>query len=196
MNSILKFKKYNKLIDNEKLKSDKDYTLDAEKILSYLLQKKRISKNFFIKVKNSEEYLSYIKHAIMQADWKFDDSKEMKRETWRIKCVLWEIYRIFKQEQKDKKHLVYSFSEYSQDLNIENILSDNFCFSKIDDLELYNKIIKDANTILEDIDLEIFLMFFRDNKSMSSISKEYEISNTKTKRIIDSSIRKIKKYYQ
>lgn len=195
MTTLLKFRVYNKDINNELTLTEKEYGVELDRILSYLVETKQIGTKVFKMIKCNPEYLSYFKTTLMHADWKYDSSKPAKLGTWRINCLKWAIGDLFKEQNKKSNLKLTNFSDIG---DFRSFIEQNTPSHKIelmDDLDLCGIILKKVHNILDATELSIFKNYFENNYTISRIAHEHEISFSKTKNIINKSVAKIRNHF-
>lgn len=176
---------------NYDLLSFEEYELIAKKTLNYLLKCNKIGKKTHYVMMNSEENFSYIVHALMEADWKFNPEKS-GRETWRMNYVIWEIGRITTNYCKSSNFNTTTFSELSgENSDISNTLEKAKGSENRD--EIYNLVITEAQAILPPKSLPIFMLYYYSNWTVSKIARKYAKSHSTINNVIKKCIIQLSK---
>lgn len=159
---------------------------------------------------NNEDAVSDVAHAIMVADWKYDDNrvgkttgKKKTRYSYRNQCALWAI-QTYATKAKKKKNYCLSLDNYidSSDDNssFDTILSDDKQIPAIDQLmcqeknelstELLNTIFS-SNILTEKQSQQLYLYYIED-MTLQEIGDKFNITREAVRQTVKNAIEKIR----
>lgn len=183
--------------NNTEFESNAEYEVIALKIVSWLYNKKKISKHHYNMIINSDEYMSYIIYAAMYADWTCDPTRSNKK-TFRNKCIVWQIYDIIKFSTKEAGRLTKKISEIeTDDNNLDEVLfidEYDIYSNKETEYDQFNDLIKIAQEILSEEWLSIFMLHYHSGWKIAKIARKYNKHYATIKKILDKSTDKIRKH--
>lgn len=137
--------------------------------------------NLYFKVNNiidNEDVLADITTTLMMADWTFDKNKSSKKY-WRIKCIVWQLNNIFKQN-KHKTLSLLKEPSYNKTPESEYFRQ-----------ELFQEIV-DSMDSLSSRERSIMKDYYLNNLTQTKIAKKYELSQPRINAILEQN----KKYMQ
>lgn len=193
-----------------------DNVIEFETLSTYLtLAKKTISKfsgKFYSSLRtemlSSEEAISNVAYAIMQADWKWDANRTGKtgqkktRYSYRNQCALWAIQTYVSKKYSSSK------VEYSLDYTNESASASNTFYSNVenkserDPLDILidqeqEDLLKDNihqllhSEIISDKQREQIYMYYFDKMTLNDIGKKYNVTREAIRQNIKKAITSI-----
>lgn len=194
-----------------------DNIIEFETLSTYLtLAKKTISKfsgKFYSSLRaemlSSEEAISGVAYAIMQADWKWDSNRTGKtgqkktRYSYRNQCALWAIQTYVSKKYSNTNRIEYSLDYTNDSVSVSNTFYSNVenkserdPFDILVDQE-QKDLLKDNihkllhSDIISDKQREQIYMYYFDNMTLNDIGKKYNVTREAIRQNIKKAITSI-----
>jgi len=190
-----------------KLDSMQAYITLAKKVIS------KFAPNFYSSLRNellsSEDAIADIASAIMQADWKWDETrtghngKSKSKYSYRNQCGLWAIQTYLTNKYKKKnQHFSLEHMDDDNDTNFSDFVSDrsnqdpaNIVAEQEESqmiTDLVDKLLNSSIISTKQKD-QIYKYYFK-NQTLSEIGKEYGVTREAIRQNIQKGINRIKEY--
>lgn len=190
-------------IGNQKIKYKNNKNIEFDTLNSYIiLAKKAISKfgngvysGLSIKMLNDEDAISSVAHALMMADWRWDENYKNEQGTkkskysYRNQCAIWAIQTYASKQYKKPKKLKKVFSldhviDNDSGIDVHSYIQDNKINDPLDILEkkqeddIKKELIQDllSSNLLTDKQKNYIRLYYFESYTFEKIGKKYGIT--------------------
>lgn len=155
---------------------------------------------------NNEDAVADIAHAIMCADWKYDENRKGKtsnktktRYSYRNQCAIWAIQTYIKKYLKNKHYYIHEIVTDECDLSFDQMIEDTNQPEPLENIiqqektELEKQMVADIfeSGILSDTQKDKLKMYYFENLSLAKIGKKYGVTREAIRQNMKVSIKKI-----
>lgn len=182
-----------------------EYIDIAKKIISTFADK--ICPGICNEMSKSEDAVADVAHALMMADWKYDENRKGKvsnqvktRYSYRNQCAIWAIQTYIKKYLKHKSYSIHNILDDESGITFEHSLEDD---SQIDPIEsiiekektdLEKQMINDifSSDLLSETQKDKLRLYYFDNLSLAKIGNKYGVTREAIRQNIKVSIKRLK----
>lgn len=159
---------------------------------------------------NNEDAVSDVAHALMVADWKYDDArtgkitgKKKTRYSYRNQCALWAIQTYATKARKKKNHY-FSLDNYidgnEDNASFDSVLADDSQVPAIDQLlnkekeQLSNDLLNNIfnSNLLTDKQAQQLRMYYIDGLTLQEIGDRFNITREAVRQTVKNALNKLR----
>jgi RNA polymerase sigma factor (sigma-70 family) len=183
-----------------------EYIEDAKKTIRLFANK--ICPGICYEMTQSEDAIADVAHAMMCADWKYDENKRGKisnksktRYSYRNQCAIWAIQTYIKKSLRKNNRTVYlnHMLANMDDVQFEDILEDKkqkqaeHIYIEKEENEHNSRLIENIlnSDLLSPVQQEKMKMHYIDGKSLATIGRKYGVTREAIRQTIQGCIKKL-----
>ena len=154
----------------------------------------------------NEDAVADIAHAIMCADWKYDETRKGKtsnqtktKYSYRNQCAIWAIQTYVKKHLKNKHYYIHEIVTDQSDLSFDQMIEDTNQKEPLTNViarektELEKEMVNDIfeSGILSETQKDKLKLYYFENLSLAKIGKRYGVTREAIRQNMKVSIKKI-----
>jgi RNA polymerase sigma factor (sigma-70 family) len=161
---------------------------------------------------SNEDAIADVAHALMVADWKYDDTrigkktgKQKTRYSYRNQCALWAI-QTYATKAKKKKNYHFSldnFLDSEQESSFESVLADENQSQAVDMLihqekiDLTNELLKSifSSNILTEKQSKQLYLYYIEGLTLQQIGQQFNITREAVRQTVKNALFKLKELF-